>query len=120
MASQEGFPNTESAYDKIIKAKEAEGWVFVKTESLTETQFQKEDARFVEVPQQTEGFIKEKYLRIFKAQNPSGNYEVDLVLNLDTDKLRKLREILNDDEYQKILENLKPEDKEYYVFVRKV
>ena len=53
------------------------------TESLTETQFQKEDARFVEVPQQTEGFIKEKYLRIFKAQNPSGNYEVDLVLNLE-------------------------------------
>jgi len=45
---------------------------------------------------------------------------VDLILNTDTNKLRKLREMLSDDEYKKVLKNLKPEDKEYYVFVRKV
>jgi len=120
MASQEGFSKGESTYDKLIKSREAEGWIFVKTEVLTETRFQGEDAKFVEKPQQTEESIKEKHLQIIKAQDPSGNYEVDLILNTDTNKLRKLREMLSDDEYKKVLKNLKPEDKEYYVFVRKV
>jgi len=109
---QEGF-----SFSKLREQKEAEGWHFFKREGLAQTKFQ--DGKFNEIPYQTEDSIKEKYISAMKAQDPSSKYEVDLVLDENTEKLRKLREISSEEEYRGLLDNLHDADKSYFVFVRK-
>ena len=108
----------ESEFDKLLKNKEAEGWHFVGKEGLTQTKFSK-DAKFEEVPYQTENSIEDKYLQLARQENPFSVFEVDLVLDENTDKLRKFRAISTEEEYRNIINNLREEDRVYYVFVRK-
>lgn len=116
---QEYSPHKESEFDKLRKSKEAEGWHFVGREGLTRTKFSK-DAKFEEIPFQTEDSIKERYLQIATQQNPSSEFEVGLVLDENTDKLRRFREISTGEEYQDFLNNLRGADRVYFVFVRKI
>lgn len=83
----EDFPKIESEFDKLVQEKETKGWHFAGREGLTKTEFQK-DARFVEAPFQTEDDIKGKYLKIAKAEDLSSDYEVELVLDVNTDKIK--------------------------------
>lgn len=116
---KEGFPHKESEFDELLKNKKAEGWYFVGREGLTQTKFSK-DAKFEEVPYQTEDSIKEKYLQMAKQEDPSSEFEVDLVLDENTDKLRRLREICTEEEYRAIIGNLREAHRFYFVFVRKI
>ena len=116
---REFFPHSESELDRMLKSKEAEGWHFVGREKLTRTKFSAE-AKFEEIIDQTEESITERYLEQARQQDPSSKFEVELVLDEGTEKLRKLRKISTEEEYQVILANLSAQDKSYFVFVRKV
>jgi len=111
-------PFGESAPNKLLEAKKAEGWNFVAREELTRTQFT--DGRFLAVPHQTEIQIREKWLQWAKEQAPAHEFEVDLVLDENTEKLKRMREISTEKEYCNILNNLGGEDKTYLVFLRKI
>jgi hypothetical protein len=115
----EEFPRKESGFEKISKSKELEGWHFMGREGLTQTKFSKE-AKFEEIPHQTEDEIKKRYLEFVKEQDPSSDFEIELMLDENTDKLRKLRKISTDEEYRNTLENLNPEDKHYLVWMRRI
>jgi len=117
---KEIFPHRESEFDKLLKSKEAEGWHFVGKEGLTQTKLSEKIIKFEAIPYQTEALIKEKYLQIVKQQDPSSEFEIDLVLDENTDKLRRLREISTEEEYVEALRNLREADKVYFVFIRKV
>ena len=117
--SREGFPQKESEFDKIRKNKEAEGWHFMGLEGLTQTRLS-EEIKFEAVPYQTEEAIQDKYLKIAKQHNPSSDFEVELMLNEDTDKLRRIRKIATEEEYRNILENLNPGEKQYLIWVRRI
>ena len=116
---ENNFPHRESDFDKLLKSKEVAGWHFVGREGLTHTKA-REDRRFVEVPYQTEDSIKEKYLQLAKHGDPVSEFEIDLVLDENTDKLRRFREISTEEEYRSIVSNLREADRTYLVFVRKV
>lgn len=116
---KEIFPHQESEFDKLLKRKEAGGWHFAGKEGLTQTKFSGETVKFEEVPFQTEDSIKEKYLREAKGRDPSSEFEVDLVLNENMEKLRWFRKNGTEEEYRKILKNLREEDRNYFVFIRK-
>ncbi|OGZ16289.1 MAG: hypothetical protein A3G11_01175 [Candidatus Lloydbacteria bacterium RIFCSPLOWO2_12_FULL_51_9] len=88
-------------------------------EGLTQTKFSK-DAKFEEVPFQTEDAIREKYFQLARQENPSSEFEVDLVLDENTDKLRRIRELSGEEEYRNVLNNLMEADRVYFVFVRKI
>jgi len=108
----------ESEFEKLRKAKTAEGWGFLGTDGLTRTKFSK-DARFEEVPFQTEEEIKAKQLMNLKNQHPEHDFEIELILDTNTPKLRGYKKILSEEEYKNIIENLRPEDKRYLIFARK-
>ena len=112
----ENFPKTN--FEMLIENRRAEGWHYMGLEGLTKTKFSKE-AKFEQVPDQTEDSIKEKYLNDAKQQDPTAEFEVDLVLDENTEKLRSFKKISTDGEYQDILTRLRDEDKSYFVFVRK-
>ncbi len=88
-------------------------------ENLTKVEFQ-EDAKFLEVPKQTEEDIREKYLKIAKENNSDTEFEVELVLDENTHTLKKMREISDDEEYKRMKEGLAPKDRTYLVFIRKI
>jgi len=111
--------NQESEFDKLCKGKALEGWSFIAREGLTQTKFSN-DAKFEEVPFQTEKSLKEKYQKIAKGQDPSSDFEVDLVLDENTDKIKRLRSVLDSDEYCRIVNNLNVGDKFYFVFMRRI
>lgn len=110
------FPQSENS--KLIEQRKKAGWINVGRESLTETKFQK-DARFLEEQYQTEEDIKESYLKAAHAEDPDSEYEVELVLDEHTPKLDRVRKIMNEEEFQTILQQLQPNDRTYMVFVRK-
>ena len=116
---ENNFPYRESEFDKLLKGKEAAGWHFAGMEGLTQTKFSKE-AKFEEVSYQTEDSIKEKYLQLAKQEDPVSEFEIDLVLNENTDKLRRFKGISTEEEYRSIISNLREADRTYLVFVRKV
>ncbi|OGY91707.1 MAG: hypothetical protein A3B31_02215 [Candidatus Komeilibacteria bacterium RIFCSPLOWO2_01_FULL_53_11] len=116
---KEGPLNAESEFDKLLAARKAAGWHYVGREGLTQTKFS-DEAKFEEVPYQTEDAIKDRYLKETRQQDPSSEFEVDLVLDENTDMLRRFREILTEEEYQNIVTNLRDVDRTYFVFVRKV
>ena len=117
--SLESFPKKEDPFDRLKKDKEAQGWIIAGHESLTHTKFRSEDARFVEVPLQTEEEIIEKYLQMAKSQDPDSEFEIELVLDENTDTLRRFREMESKEEYNKILENLRDKNKSFIVYIRK-
>jgi len=117
--SIEKFSHPESAFDKLLRDKNADGWEFVAREGLTQTNFS-DEAKFEETSFQTEDDIRGSYLEKLKQNDPSGEYEVDLVLDQNTDKLKSLRALSADEEFDKILESLNPADKNYFIFIRKV
>ena len=117
--SIENFSNQESGFNKLVGDKEKEGWFFVGREQLTQTKFSHE-AKFEEVPFQTEEDIKNKHLGRFRRQDPRSDFEVELVLDENTDKLKRLREISTDEEYEQIIKNLNPGDRNYFVFIRPI
>ena len=55
-----------------------------------------------------------------KQEDPSAEFEIDLVLDENTDKLRRFREIGTEEEYRNVINNLRDEDKSYFVFIRRV
>jgi DNA-binding MurR/RpiR family transcriptional regulator len=110
--------NDKTSFDRLLEERNAEGWHYIDREGLTRTQFQ-QDARFVEVPYQTEEDIKNRYLQMAKQKIPQGEYEVDLVPDLNSDKLRRLKETVSEEEFQEITKNLRKEDRVYFVFLRK-
>ncbi|MCX6743608.1 MAG: hypothetical protein NT116_05225, partial [Candidatus Parcubacteria bacterium] len=114
------FPHKESEFEKLSKSKKAQGWDFMGQERLTMTKFSSKDALFLEVPFQTETQIKEKYLNLAKKQAPSHKFEVELILDENTEKLVQIRKISTEEEYINILNNLRDEDKNYFVFIRKM
>ncbi|MFA4845177.1 MAG: hypothetical protein WC654_01310 [Patescibacteria group bacterium] len=115
---REGFPRRETEFDRLRKNKEAEGWHFVGREGLTIPKLSTE-AKFEEVPFQTEDGIREKYLHLAQQADPSSRFEVDLVLDEHTDKLTSLRKILIEEEFRSVIASLRDADKTYFVFVRK-
>ncbi|OGZ15205.1 MAG: hypothetical protein A3J08_03055 [Candidatus Lloydbacteria bacterium RIFCSPLOWO2_02_FULL_51_11] len=116
---KEPIPHKESEFDKLLKSREVDGWHFMGREGLTQTKFSK-DAKFEEVPFQTEDAIREKYFQLARQENPSSEFEVDLVLDENTDKLRRIRELSGEEEYRNVLNNLMEADRVYFVFVRKI
>jgi len=116
---KEGFPHQESAFDRLLQTRAADGWHFAGREELTRTRFSK-DAKFEQVPYQTENSIREKWLQIAKQQDPSLEFEAELVLDENTEKLRRFREIGTAEEYRTIISNLREENRAYLVFVRRV
>ena len=112
----DSFP--KSKFDELLEQKRTEGWYYVGMEGLTKTQFSKE-AKFEDVVFQTEESIREKYLQIARQEDPSGEFEVDLFLDENTERLRKFRETSTDEEYRDILTRLNDRDKSYFVFVRR-
>lgn len=116
---KESFPFKESHFEKLCKSKEADGWHFMGKEGLTQTKFSKE-AKFEEIPYQTEDEIRARYLAEAKQQDPASDFEVELILDENTDKLRRFREIATEEEYRKVLKNLNPADRNYFVFVRRI
>jgi DNA-binding MurR/RpiR family transcriptional regulator len=117
--SIENFPNKALRFDQLLKNRESEGWQFAGRERLTQTKFSKE-AKFEEIQFQTEEDIKKRYLNRAKQEDPSSDFEVDLILDEHIDKLTKLREMSTDEEYQQIINNLAPQDRNYLVFVRRM
>ncbi len=109
----------ESPFETLLRTKEEDGWIPAGKESLTQTKFRSEDAKFVPEQYQTESAICQKYLEAAKQKDPSSEFEVDLVLDEETEKLRKFRENSTDEEYRHILTKLRPEDTHYYVFIRR-
>lgn len=109
----------KSQFDELLKSKVAAGWYYKGMEKLTQTKFSK-DAKFEEVPYQTEDAIKEKYRQIVKQEDPSSEFEVDLVLDQNTQKLLGLRRISTEEEYRNFVSNLMEKDKNYFVFVKKI
>jgi len=114
------FPHNESEFEKLSKSKKTQGWDFMGQERLTMTKFSSKDALFLEVPFQTETQIKEKYMNFAKKQAPSHKFEVELILDENTEKLVQIRKISTEEEYENILKNLRDEDKNYFVFIRKM
>lgn len=112
-------PSSSENFSDKLKKIEAEGWVLVGQEKLTETKFDQE-AKFSEVPFQTEDQIKEKYLQRLKNQIPLSNFEILLILNENTEQLARLRQVVSIEEYQKLLKNLKDTKKTYLVYARKI
>ena len=110
------FP--KSNFETFLEQRRVEGWLYFGSEKLTKTQFSGE-AKFEEVPYQTEDSIKKKHEEIAKSQDPSSEFEVELVLDENTEKLRRFRDSSTELEYQDILKNLRDRDKEYFVFVRR-
>ncbi len=113
------FASHESPFDALCKEKESQGWQYVSREGLTQTKFSK-DAKFEEIPYQTEEEIRARYIQEARAKNPTLNFEVDLVLDQNTEKLKKLKSLISPEEYAALLERLNPEDKNYLVFMRQV
>ena len=108
----------KSKFDILRDQKITEGWHFMGMEGLTEIKFSKE-AKFEDVTFQTEESIREKYLQIARQEDPSGEFEVDLLLDENTDRLQRFRKTSTDEEYRDILTRLNDRDKSYFVFVRK-
>lgn len=117
--STEKFPHFESEFEKVRKIKETEGWHLAGQEKLTETKFSKE-AKFEQVLYQTEDEIRTRYLMQAYQQNPTTDFEIELTLDENTDKLRRLRLAVTDEEYRSIIENLNPSDKQYLVWLKKI
>ena len=109
----------ESAFEKYRREKEQEGWYCMGREGLTQTKFSQE-GKFEEIPFQTEDDITVRYLGAAKAQDPSSDFAIELILDENTDKLRKLREVFTDQEYRNAIDNLNLEDRSYFIFVRKI
>jgi len=115
----EKLEGAKSEFALSLEAREAEGWSLVGHETLTQTKFQ-QDARFLPETVQTEDDIKEKYLKAALAEDSDSEYEVDLVLDLNTDKLGRLREISEPEEFERIISELRDVDKAFHVYVRKI
>jgi hypothetical protein len=115
----EKFLPEYSVFDDLCRRKEIDGWHFVGRENLTRPQFT-DKALFEEVQYQTKDQIIEKYLTEAKKQNPTAIFEVELVLDEGTEKLRRLKELATDEEYRYAIENISPADVNYFVFVREV
>ena len=115
----ESYPSyAESELGKLRRSKEAEGWALVGREKLTKTKLSPE-ARFEEIPFQTEDSIREHYLKQAREQNPGSDFEVELVLDETTDKLLRIHQLVTEAEYREALTKLRDEDKMYLIFVRK-
>ena len=115
---KESFPRKESPFEVLLRERSEQGWHYVGREGVTTTKFT-DDARFVEVPFQTEDDIRKKYLDDARNADPASAHEVDLVFDETTDRLQRIRKISSDEEYQKILRKLPDQDKIYFVFLRK-
>ncbi len=113
------FKRTESPSESLIKEREAQGWQYAGKEGLTKTQFQT-DARFLEVQYQTEEDIRRRYEECAQAGDFSKKVEVDLVLDIHTDDLQRLRKLHTEEEFQTLLTQLYPKQKNYFVFLREV
>jgi hypothetical protein len=116
---KENFPHDESDFDRLCKSKKAEGWHCMGQERLTRTRLSK-DVKFEEFPLQMEEEIRARYLETVKKQDPTSEFEVELLLDENTEKLRRLREILPVEEYRDILGKLKDGDKSFLVWVRRI
>lgn len=115
----ERFPHQESYFDSLMSKRAEEGWGYAGQEQLTKIRFS-HDARFLPVTTQSEESIREKYIRAAQEFEPDGKFEVDLVLDENTERLLSLKKILTPEEYQDALTRLHDEDKNYFVFVRKI
>lgn len=118
--TNESFPSYNKKSECSIKLErlQAEGWVILGNEHLTQVQFSKE-AKFEEIPFQTEAQIREKYLAQLAKQAPGVEFEIQLLLDENTQDLVKLKELLSPEEYQDALKNINPEKKIYLVLARK-
>ena len=110
MEQKEGLFNEESFFDKMLEEKAKAGWQYIGTEKLTETEFV-EGAKFEEITKQDEKKIKDRY-------SQGGKYEVDLVLDMNTQKIQDMKKILTKEEFDKVVADLADRDKNYLVFRR--
>jgi hypothetical protein len=100
----------DSSFEKLRVEKAKDGWEYAGVEKITMTKFSPE-AKFDEILFQNETDIRKKY-------SNNGKYDVDLILDINTGKLQDFKKILTPDEFDKIIKNLKDEDKNYLVFIR--
>lgn len=110
MEEKEELFNEESVFDKMLEEKAKSHWQYIGTEKLTETEFV-EGAKFEEITKQDEKKIKERY-------SQGGKYEVELILDMNTQKIRDMRRILTKEEFDKMIKELPDKDRNYLVFRR--
>ena len=112
------IPGRESWFDNLLDERAEDGWKLMGKEGLTRAKLSG-SGKFEPIPFQTEGDIKATYLEKAQEQDPDSEFEVDLVLDENTQKLRDIRQSSTPEEYQQHLDNLHDYDKSYLVFVRK-
>lgn len=108
----------ETGFDNRVHEMEASGWIIVGHEGLARTKFSK-DARFLPEVFQTADDIRKIYIDKAKQEDPSHEYEIELVLDENTDKLQSIRKVVDENQYKEILAKLKDEDKAFIVFMRR-
>ena len=84
---------------------------YIGEEKLTENRLSVEKERFEEIPVQTESDIINKY-------SENGKYDVELVLDLNTEKLQNDRLIWGQEQFNNIAKELSTKDKQYLVFIK--
>jgi hypothetical protein len=114
------FPSfgPKSEFTQRLEKKEAEGWVILGEERLTIVKFSQE-AKFEQIPLQTEADIISKYRSNLAKQAPGVDFEIELLLNENSADFLKLKEILTPEEYKNALITINPEKKQYIVLAKK-
>ncbi len=97
--------------EEVKTEKANNGWGFIGEEKLTEYAYSTEEDRFVDIPIQTESDIIKKY-------SESGKNDVELVLDLNTEKLQNDRLIWGQEQFNNMAKELALKDKQYLVFIR--
>ncbi len=110
MNESDGLPRHPSL-EEVLAEKANGGWKYIGEEKLTENRLSVEKERFEEIPVQTESDIINKY-------SENGKYDVELVLDLNTEKLQNDRLIWGQEQFNNIAKELSTKDKQYLVFIK--
>ena len=99
-----------TSFEKTLAEKAKDGWRYAEKEALTITKFSSE-AKFEEISVRSEADIIKKY-------SENGKYDVELVLDTNTQRIQDFRKILTPEEFEDLLKNLSDRDRNYFVFIR--
>lgn len=120
--SWKGIPEEITELKKLLTAKKAEGFLVIGKEKTTEDKFVETnipgEKLFQSVPVTTIEEIISKYKELFLAENSRfQDVELELVLDTDTEEIKKLKQISDsEEEYKKLIDGL-PEGKRNYIIL---
>src|SRR6266404_4171417 len=83
--------SSEQPFAGLLEKRTAEGWQYLGREGLAQTKFNNTDGKFEDIPFQTEEEIKQKYINLVSKVDPKSHYEVELVLDENSEKLNRLK-----------------------------